>query len=387
MVGRAIQLVNGLLLSAILVRRFGLEVVGSFALGIAAVNVLATVCALGLGAYLPRAEQSHGQSCFAALALFSAQLPIVVPLLAGYAALEARSPAEWQVIFVVALSGFFIGLQNLGMMLSIMVRRFHPGLWAPLCETAGLVGGACLCASAPGLAMALLAARVGSVAIVWSGFRFEPLPLARVLAIGRTGAVYLAPDVLGILGEQAAPLLLGSLVSRGDLGIFRLCQQLLMASDSPCWTFVQSKYPEMVERGPAFVEEVHAQVRRIGLFVTAGCALGSALLAYVFFDLPILALLMTVLSAAVLWRYKTYLFGQALRAAGHVGAVTGLGAARLVLALGLLGSLSNAAGLWGAVFALALLSLLSGLAYERVYRARLEVAHDGSQLEYRRVRS
>ncbi|MDX2171224.1 MAG: hypothetical protein SF182_29415, partial [Deltaproteobacteria bacterium] len=118
LVGRGVQLVNGLLLSVVLVRRFGLETVGAFAIGIAAVNILATVCALGMSAYLPRLKQSHAQSCFAALVLFLVQLPLIAPLLLGYAYAQAEGAVDGQIIFVVALSGFFIGLQNLGMMLS-----------------------------------------------------------------------------------------------------------------------------------------------------------------------------------------------------------------------------------------------------------------------------
>src|SRR5262249_37804611 len=139
MVGRTIQLCNGLLLSTILVRRFGLEVVGSFALGIAAVNVLANVCPLGLHAYLPRVKQSPAQSCFAGLVLFSVQLPLVLAVLTAYAWVQGHDAVEQRIIFLAAFSGYFIGLANLGMMLSIMVRRFTPGLLAPLCEMIGLV--------------------------------------------------------------------------------------------------------------------------------------------------------------------------------------------------------------------------------------------------------
>lgn len=368
LVGRGVQLVNGLLLSIILVQRFGLETVGAFALGIAAVNILATVCALGLGAYLPRQRQSHAQSCFAALCLFLAQLPLVVPLLALYAGLQANDSGESQVIFLVALSGFFIGLQNLGMMLSIMIRRFYPGLIAPLCETGGLIVGWLCCATAPAMALTLLAARVVSVLVIWIGFRLERLPLRRVVAIGRDGMRWLAPDLLGLLGEQAAPLVLGAFVARGELGVFRLCQQLLMAADSPCWTFVQSKYPEMVERGPAFVERVHGQVRHIALVVTVALIVGATVLAYGFFHVPAVAPLMAILSAALLWRYKSYLFGQALRAVGRVDAVTWLGGGKLIVALILITVGTRLAGVWGAVLALACCSLLSGLAYEWAYR-------------------
>lgn len=366
--GRGVQLANGLLLSIVLVRRFGLETVGAFALGIAAVNILATVCALGMSAYLPRLSQSHAQSCFAALLLFAAQLPLIVPLLALYAYAQAEGAADGHVIFVVALSGFFIGLQNLGMMLSIMVRRFHPGLIAPLCETAGLLIGWWVCERALALALLLLGARVVSVLIIWGGFRFEVLPLRRVAGIGRDGVRWLAPDLLGLLAEQSAPLVLAAFVGRTELGVFRLCQQMLMAADSACWTFVQSKYPQMVARGAAVVAVVHDQLRRMAAVVAAALAGGAALLAYAVFDVPQVAPLMLILAAALRWRYMHYLFGQALRARGRVAAVTWLGAAKLAVALTLITAATAVAGVWGAVAALATTSLLSGLAYEWVYR-------------------
>ncbi|MFN8642946.1 MAG: hypothetical protein U0802_15315, partial [Candidatus Binatia bacterium] len=71
---------------------------------------------------------------------------------------------------------------------------------------------------------------------------------------------------------------------------------------------------------------------------------------------------------ALPWRYKSYLFGQALRAAGGVTAVTWLGGAKLVVALALITAGTWLAGVWGAVAALACSSLLSGLAYEWAYR-------------------
>jgi hypothetical protein len=103
---------------------------------------------------------------------------LVVPLLWLYASAQAHDQGEWEVIFIISLSGFFIGLQNLGMMLSIMIRRFYPGLVAPLCETVGLLVGWLFCATAPAMAVTLLAARVVSVLIIWTGFRLERLPMA-----------------------------------------------------------------------------------------------------------------------------------------------------------------------------------------------------------------
>jgi O-antigen/teichoic acid export membrane protein len=368
LIGRTIQLCNGLLLSVILVRRFGLDVVGSFALGIAAVNILASVCPLGLHAYLPRVKQSHGQSCFAGLVLFLVQLPAVVVILGGYAWVQAHSAVEQRIIFFAAFSGYFIGLANLGMMLSIMVRRFYPGLIAPLCETAGLLAGSLLAQAPDGFAITLLLSRMVSVLVIWGGFRFERVSIDRITEIAGNGLRYLAPDVLALLAEQSAPLLLARVVSRAELGIFRLCQQLLMAADSPGWTFVQSQYPQMVESGPAFVDTVHRKVRRIGLTAAALCVVISTILALGFFQTPMVAPLMAVLSACLVWRYENYLFGQALRAAGRVRALTALGLAKLVAAVGIFYVATLTGGVWGAVLALTLLSVMSGITYQWLYR-------------------
>jgi O-antigen/teichoic acid export membrane protein len=368
LIGRSIQLCNGLLLSVILVRRFGLDVVGSFALGIAAVNILANVCPLGLHAYLPRVKQSHAQASFAGLVLFLAQLPFVVVLLGVYAWAQAHSAVEQRIIFFAAFSGYFIGLANLGMMLSIMVRRFYPGLIAPLCETAGLLAGSVLTQTADGFAITLLLSRMVSVLVIWGGFHFERLSIDRVVEIAGNGVRYLAPDVLALLSEQSAPLLLARVVSRSELGIFRLCQQLLMAADSPGWTFVQSKYPQMVESGPAFVDAVHRQVRRIGLTASVLCVVVSAVLAMAFFHTPAVAPLMAILSACLVFRYENYLFGQALRAAGRVRVLNALGLAKLLTAVCFFSVATLMAGVWGAVIALTLLSVLSGITYQWLYR-------------------
>jgi len=365
--GRAVQLANGLLLSTLLVRRFGLATVGSFAIGIAAINVLANVCPLGLAAYLPRLKQSHAQSCFAALVLQLAQLPIVLASLWLYASMQAHDASEHAIILLVATSGFFIGLTNTGLMLSIMGRRFAVGLAAPLCETAGLLAGALYATTPTGFAAALLGCRVVSTLVIWAGLNFELVAPTELLLIARTSVRYLATDILAILPEQSVPLLLATFVSRSELGMFRLCQQLLMAADSPGWTFVQSKYPQMVDCEPAFFEALTRQVRRIALLASAACLVGSFVISFWFFETPKVAFLMMVLSGCLFWRYDNYFYGQALRAAGKIRILTGLGFARLAGAAFLFYFAVLSFGLWGAVFALAILSVLSGLTYERVF--------------------
>ncbi|MGH7787596.1 MAG: lipopolysaccharide biosynthesis protein [Candidatus Binatia bacterium] len=366
--GRAVQLVNGLLLSIILVQRFGLAALGTFAIGLAAVNIIAIVCPLGLHNHLPRLRQSLAQSSYAGLVLQIVQLPLVALLLWPYAALLAHDAGEARIIYAVALSGFFIGLGNMGMMLAIMHRRFGVGLAAPLCETAGMLAGTVLAATPAGFAVYLLLARLASATLIWSGFHYQRLPAARLRGIARASVHYVVNDTLTVAPEQAAPLLLATVVSRGELGLFRLCQQLLMAADTPVWTFVQSRYPRMVDGDAEFHAGLARQVDRMALLASVACVGGSAVLALVFFGAPQLALLMLVLSPCLLWRYRAYLYGQALRASGRLAAVTQLAATRLVLALAALTIATERFGLWGAVVTVALLSVATGTAYEWTFR-------------------
>ena len=106
--------------------------VGTFAVGVVAVTILSTVCPLGLSSFLPRVRQPHAKLCFAGIALQFSVLPLVVALLLLYTKLFAQSAGEERIVFLVALSGFAIGLSNTGLMLSIMVRRFYPATVAPV---------------------------------------------------------------------------------------------------------------------------------------------------------------------------------------------------------------------------------------------------------------
>ena len=62
------------------------------------------------------------------------------------------------------------------------------------------------------------------------------------------------------------------------------------------------------------------------------------------------------------------MFGQALRASGRIRIVTVLGLAKLIAALGLFYVATLSGGVWGAVIALSLLSVLSGITYQWLYR-------------------
>jgi hypothetical protein len=145
------------------------------------------------------------------------------------------------------------------------------------------------------------------------------------------------------------------------------------------WTFVQSRYPRMVDGDAEFHAGLARQVDRMALLASVACVGGSTVLALVFFGAPQLALLMLVLSPCLLWRYRAYLYGQALRASGRLAAVTQLAATRLLLALAAFTVATERFGLWGAVATLAFLSIATGTAYEWTFR------HGGALLPTRPI--
>jgi O-antigen/teichoic acid export membrane protein len=366
--GRAIQLFNSLFVSIVIVRRFGLETMGTFAVGFIAVAFLTSLAPMGLPSHLPHLHTSHSKLCFSALVIHLSTLPVFVLLLYVYASLEAHSPLERMTIFVVTLGGLLIGFSNTGMMLSIMRRRFYPGLLGPICELASIVVGGFMARSSVGLALFLLGGRFAGALIVWGTFQFRRMSVYRIICIAKRGVGYAMPDFFALLSEQSAPLLLAGMVTRGELGQFRLCQQMLTAADTPGWTFVQSKYPDLVRGSLEMRESIYSQTCNLGWAAAAICLFTSAFLAYYVYRIPILAGMMAILSATLVWRYKNNYFEQRFRAMGQLRMATILGLLKLGVSFILFFFLIRAYGGWGAILALAALSVIGGIAYQYAFR-------------------
>jgi hypothetical protein len=169
--------------------------------------------------------------------------------------------------------------------------------------------------------------------------------------------------------------MLSLMVARPELGLFRLCQQMLTAADTPGWTFVQSKYPELVQGNTALRERIYSQVSQLGICAAAMCFVGSSILAFYVYRLPTLAWMMLLISLTLSWRYKNNYFEQRFRAAGQLAVTTTLAILKLAFSGGLSFILIKALGAWGAVLALGLLSVTGGIAYERVFRRYERVLH------------
>jgi hypothetical protein len=180
----------------------------------------------------------------------------------------------------------------------------------------------------------------------------------------------MAPDAIAMFSEQIAPLILQMATTRAELGLFRLCQQMLNASDTPGWSYVQSKYPDLVRGDESLFGSVQQSVGRLAIVASAMCVAGSALLAIWVYHLPVIVPMMCMLSATLFWRYKNNLYEQSFRASGQVGLATILAGMRLLCACIGFYLFIRWDGVWGAVVALTILSIAGGLTYEWVYMRR-----------------
>jgi O-antigen/teichoic acid export membrane protein len=366
--GRVVQLFNSLIVSLVIMRRFGLETMGTFAVGFIAAALLASLAPMGLPSHLPHLRVAHSKLCFSAVVIHASTLPFFGLLLYGYASVEAHSTSEQLTIFIVTLGGLLVGFSNTGMMLSIMRRRFYPGLLGPICEALAILAGGFAAKSSVGLAMFLLWGRFITVLIVWGEFQFRRVSARQVICIAKRGIGYAMPDVLALFSEQSAPLLLAGMVSRAELGEFRLCQQMLTAADTPGWTFVQSRYPDLVRGSSELSEHIFARTCNLGWVAATVSLFVSAFLAYYVYRIPALAGMMALLSATLVWRYKNNYFEQRFRAMGQLRTTTILGLMKLVASFILFFLLIRAYGGWGAVSALAALSVVSGFTYQYAFR-------------------
>jgi O-antigen/teichoic acid export membrane protein len=376
LVGRAIQLANSFGLSVVVVRKFGLETVGTFAIAFVAVTIISCLAPLGLISHMPRVKQKHQCVCYSALLLQGAVLLPVVLLVLAFAKVEAQRPEEVSLIALVSFGGFITSAMNVGLMLRIMKKSFCPGAMAPICETAGLVIGAAVATSAVQLVICQLSGRSVGLILTWSGLRFAPLSFARIVCIARRSVQYAIPDALAMLSEQIAPLLLGIMISRAELGMFRLCQQFLTGADTPGWAFVQSKYPDLVGASSVQMNTIRLQVQRLSMIASVGCCIGSCAIASFAYHLPTLDYMMVFLSGSILWRYQNHFFDQAIRAAGRVRISNVLAVGKLVLAFMLFVPLVACFGVWGAVVALGALSVIAGFGYSTMFsRSKLYTLH------------
>ena len=289
----------------------------------------------------------------------------------------ASSKAELPIIFVVSSFGCLTGLFNVALTINILQGCFWPACTAPLAETALILLGASLAHSGLRFATFVLAGKVISVALIWPRQALSRVPGSQVLSTAKQGTKYLLLDLLATFSDQLMPLILGIAAPRAESGLYRLCQQTMSAAETPRWSYIQGKYPEMTiadDESSAHIERINKQ---IGMAAAALCALGSTPLVFFLFHTPVVARMMLVLSAALTFRY--ILNDQRLRAEGRVVPAVLLVLSRiLVFALILLFTVPKF-GVWAGIWT----SALGAIIFAWIYQAVAHKDRQTSQLESR----
>lgn len=365
MLGRFILLVNAFFLSIFLVRKFGLSAVGTYTIANVAVTFLALFCELGLSYSLPRESLTNAQRNMVVLAWTLILIPPAAMSIGLYSWLMAATQIEFWEIALFATGGFFAGITNLTNILFLFQNRTQFSLVFPVCNTLGILAGVCLANSVIELALAILIFRSMGNVLSFVLLKYVRIDTMTVLRCGLRGFEYLPSEFFALLSEQSGPIILSRMLTREDLGLFGLCRQILTAADVPSWSFVQSKYPKLVETRLKVAREVAGQNLRISLLVALMAIGMSFILAFHIFQLPQLFSLMCVLALVLPFRYNNHFFDRVVKSQGMSQLNTLLSLVKFLLAIPAFVFLSKSYGLWGGVAALAFLSVFSDLLYRK----------------------
>lgn len=370
-IGRFAQMGNGFLLSIVLVRQFGLASVGTYTIAAMAVMAASLVCTLGQIHNLPRSGLSVGQSSFVSLISTLLSTPIAAAAIALLAFLMANSPEEFWEIVIFGTSGIFMAQMSIAGMLLVMRGSAFLTVVGPMLGTIGIVAGGFLAASPLEFAIYVTGSRFAANIVIYSIIGFEVVSFARVLTEMRKGLNYLATDAILTANDQIATILMATLLTREDMGIWGITRQLLIAADTPSWSMVQAKYPRMVESP----HEVSASLsRRIflmsGVVALAGMA-GSFGLGYWVYHVDMLGMVMAIILLGTPARYQQNLDEQLLRAIGSSRLCAQLAAIRLPVSVLFAAVAAYYWGIWGAAVSLTITSLVLVAVYRSVARSHL----------------
>lgn len=365
LLGRIILLGNAFLISVYLVKKFGLGAVGTYTLANVAVTLLSLFCALGLNYSLPRESLTNLQKNTVALVWSGLLAPISLALIVAYAAMMAQHPLEVWEISLFATAGFFFGITNVANTLFIMQNRTYLSLIFPVAHTVGLLLGMIYAQTVLQFAIFLMASRALGTTLPFCFLNYARTRISEIWDCGIQGFLYFPSDMLANLSEQSGPVILSFFLSRGELGVFGLCRQVLTAGDFPCWSFLQSIYPRMVKTRLATIREFQRQNIRLSVLVAVSVLTGSFILGFFIYQLPNFFYMMILLVLVIPFRYDNCLYDQVIKSVGKIKLNITLNVIKLLVAIPLFAIMGKMLGVWGAIIGMALLAMLSYFLYRK----------------------
>lgn len=363
LIARILHAGNGFILSVILIREFGLAAVGTYTIAVVAVVALSLLCGSGLNYSLPREPLATEEKNTVALGWALLMIPVTPLAAIPFGLLMAHHPREWLEISLFACGGYFFGQSSLLNTLLVLQKRTRWAIAPPLANTAGLLVGMLLSRAIAQFAVILLISRACGSLWLFAGMKYQRMRASAIWHYCMNGLRYTSMDFLAMLSDQTSPLIIASMVSRADLGVFGLCAQFMNVSEMPGWSVLQSYYPQLVEARRESMAKLRSRMLRLSFLMAFVVLAAAAVLGRHVYKVPGFWKMMAVLTASLPLRYLTNYYNQALRAAGKVRIGTLLAAARLLLGIFLLWILVSAFGLWGSILAVALLAAASAVIY------------------------
>ncbi len=367
--GRVILMGDAFLVSIFLIKKFGLAAVGTYTLANIAVTLLALFCGFGLNYSLPRESMTNPQRNTVTLVWSGLLAPVSLLLIIAYAWVMAENRQEIWEISLFATAGFFAALTNVANTLFLLQKRIHLSLIFPVVHTAGLLVGIIFSRTVIQFALALMVFRALGSFIPFVLLNYSRVSLANILRCGIRGCGFLPSDMLVLFSEQSGPLILSQLLSRGDLGMFGLCRQALTAGDVPGWSFMQSKYPQLVETKLWSARETFRQNVKLSFLMSILILAGSCVLGFFIYHLPIFCHFMVLLVLVIPSRYNNCFYDQVIKSAGKNKLNSVLSGIKFLIAVPLFFILGKSLGVWGAVIGLAGLSVFSDILYRKSARS------------------
>lgn len=346
---RVLQNVNGFLLSVLIVRRFGLPAAGTLAVATVATVVIAIVGTFGLVYVFARTDTPEGEKNALGLMAAWVILPLSLPFVIALGLIAGRNPEEAAVIAVLSMGGPFFAQANVANALQVLHGRAWQSIIPPTANFIGLIAAAAF--GSTYLTFALLLA-LFRFAGTFSAFLCMPrtrISFSYFWTHVRAGAHFLTADILNLGSDQFTVLLASYVMSRGDLGLFGLCRQMLTVSDTPGWSQVQAKFPAMVSDPARTFPELLRMMPRLGAFCAAAVAVLTAPLGLFVYRSTQFMILAPLLLSSVPLRYLLTVYDANLRAIGAVMKTNRVSLLRAALALLIIPACAWYGGALGAI--------------------------------------
>lgn len=370
LIARAFQIATSFVVSVAVVWAYGLESAGSLALSALPAALGGHMVTLGLQSALPRARMSHRAGATVGLVVSIAMSIAIVPFIVLYAMTLAHSWEEAVAIAALATAGALGGQNNVAQILYVMQSRQIAAPIMPAVYLAGIGLGIAVTETLSGFALALLGARAVACVLGFVPISYERVTLSQIWRTASESVRFTFLDVAGLLAEQLPIILLSSILTRAELGVIGLLRQFLTVADTPGFTLIFNNYPKLVSGAEGFLSKLAKQNERLSWFAALGTFCAASMAAVLVYDLPILVAALPIMLLALPTRYIANFCGQAFRAAGMIRQCVWLAAANIAVSIPLFMSLATIWGLWGAVAAFALQSMISGLLYRYVFAQR-----------------